>query len=202
MCWARPPIVPTARWSRRRKANPVPRNMAALEDLLAQAKRPMLLLGGSRWNETARAQIAYFAERFGLPVATSYRRGPLFDQTHPNHAGDLGLFAEIRNWWRASRPTVMVIAGYDARHRVAKGPDRRHGGMGRATGKPNVRQNARSASAQSHSSGCRPKPAWSRLASAGNLPAPPALNSPAWLTGNPLIDGRAQHIAARSPPWR
>jgi acetolactate synthase-1/2/3 large subunit len=50
--------------------------MAALEDLLAKARRPILLIGGSRWNEEARDQIARFAARFDLPVATSYRRAP------------------------------------------------------------------------------------------------------------------------------
>ena len=32
-----------------------------------------------------------FAERFELPVATGFRRLPLFDPLHPNYAGDLGL---------------------------------------------------------------------------------------------------------------
>ena len=32
-----------------------------------------------------------FAERFALPVATSYRRLPLFDPLHPCYAGDLGI---------------------------------------------------------------------------------------------------------------
>jgi acetolactate synthase-1/2/3 large subunit len=35
-----------------------------------------------------------------LPVATSYRRLPLFDPLHPNYAGDLGLGANL-NWPRA-----------------------------------------------------------------------------------------------------
>ena len=41
-----------------------------LEDLLAKAERPMLILGGARWNETALGQIANFAERFGCEVFT------------------------------------------------------------------------------------------------------------------------------------
>ena len=32
-----------------------------------------------------------FAERFALPVATTFRRGHLFDALHPCYAGDLGI---------------------------------------------------------------------------------------------------------------
>src|ERR1700743_1288806 len=67
--------------------------MAALEELLAHSARPMMILGGGRWSETARAQVTRFAERFGVSVCTSFRRAHLFDALHPNYAGDLGLGA-------------------------------------------------------------------------------------------------------------
>ena len=50
-----------------------------------------MLLGGSRWSEAACAAVARFAERFALPVATTFRRAHLFDPTHPCYAGDLGI---------------------------------------------------------------------------------------------------------------
>ena len=49
------------------------------------------MLGGSGWDAAARAAVTRFAERFELPVATGFRRLPLFDPLHPNYAGDLGL---------------------------------------------------------------------------------------------------------------
>jgi acetolactate synthase-1/2/3 large subunit len=70
---------------------PSPADMAELEKLLAASERPFLILGGSRWSEDALAQMARFAERFGIPVATSFRRQHHFDPLHPNYAGDLGL---------------------------------------------------------------------------------------------------------------
>ena len=85
--------------------------MAALEDLLAKARRPLLLIGGSRWNDEARAQIARFAERFALPVATSYRRAPLFDQTRPNYAGDLGLLANPKLVARIKASDLVIVGG-------------------------------------------------------------------------------------------
>ncbi len=85
--------------------------MAALEDLLERAERPMLLVGGSRWTEEARAQMARFAARFALPVATTYRRGPLFDQTSANYAGDLGLLANPKLVARIKAADLVIVAG-------------------------------------------------------------------------------------------
>ncbi len=73
---------------------PAAADMTALENLIAHAKRPLLLLGGGRWNETACAAVTRFAERFQMPVMTSYRRSPLFDPLHPNYAGRSGAVAQ------------------------------------------------------------------------------------------------------------
>jgi acetolactate synthase-1/2/3 large subunit len=66
-------------------------DMMKLQKMLWAAERPIMLLGGSRWSPAAHAAIARFAERFVLPTATTFRRGPLFDALHPCYAGDLGI---------------------------------------------------------------------------------------------------------------
>ncbi len=95
------PCRTTCCWTRsRRRTRAAPRppsrrrapaEMARLEALLGAAASPFVLLGGSGWDEAARGQMTRFAERFELPVATGFRRLPLFDPLHPNYAGDLGL---------------------------------------------------------------------------------------------------------------
>ena len=50
-------------------------DMSRLQKLLWAAKRPVALIGGSRWSEQATAALMRFAERFALPVATTFRRG-------------------------------------------------------------------------------------------------------------------------------
>ena len=72
-------------------AHPGRGQLADLRQRLAAAKRPMVILGGSRWNEEAVAGIRQFAERFRLPVGCSFRRQMLFDHLHPNYAGDVGI---------------------------------------------------------------------------------------------------------------
>jgi len=86
-------------------------DMAALEELLAKAEKPFLILGGGRWSEAALAQMASFAERFGIPVATSFRRAHHFDPLHPNYAGDLGLAVNPKLLARIKAADLVIAAG-------------------------------------------------------------------------------------------
>jgi acetolactate synthase I/II/III large subunit len=65
--------------------------MAELQKRLWAAEKPIVVVGGSRWSATAVERLIRFAERFDLPVATTFRRQMLFPATHPNYAGDGGL---------------------------------------------------------------------------------------------------------------
>ncbi|HEY0267271.1 MAG TPA: thiamine pyrophosphate-binding protein [Rhizomicrobium sp.] len=90
---------------------PGPDQMAVLEDLLAHSERPMLILGGSRWTQDALQQMARFAERFGIPVATSFRRAHHFDPLHPNYAGDLGLACNPKLLARVKAADLVIAVG-------------------------------------------------------------------------------------------
>lgn len=70
---------------------PAPQAMARLRELLAQARRPLAIFGGSGWSAKSRVQLQAFAMAQGLPVATAFRRQDRFDNSHPNYAGDAGL---------------------------------------------------------------------------------------------------------------
>ncbi|RWP13616.1 thiamine pyrophosphate-binding protein [Mesorhizobium sp.] len=63
----------------------------ALEKLLNKAKRPFVILGGTRWDAAAVARMRTIAEAWSLPVGCSFRRQMLFDHLHPNYAGDVGI---------------------------------------------------------------------------------------------------------------
>ena len=65
--------------------------MARLQKMIWAAERPIMLLGGSRWSAPACAAVARFAERFDLPVATTFRRSDRFDPLHASYAGDLSI---------------------------------------------------------------------------------------------------------------
>lgn len=65
--------------------------MADFAQRLNAAKRPVAILGGSRWSPEATARFAAFAERFDIPTGVAFRRQMLFDHLHPNYAGDVGI---------------------------------------------------------------------------------------------------------------
>ncbi len=90
---------------------PAPEQLAELHSLLAQSRTPMLLLGGSRWNQPACDAMMRFAKNFGIPVATGFRRAHLFDATHPNYAGDLGLGANPKLVARFKNSDLVIVAG-------------------------------------------------------------------------------------------
>jgi acetolactate synthase-1/2/3 large subunit len=62
-----------------------------LSDLLANAKRPIAILGGTRWTAEAKSAFEKAAEAWALPVGVSFRRQMLFDHLHPCYAGDVGI---------------------------------------------------------------------------------------------------------------
>ena len=91
------------------ETSPGPPEMKKLAALLGHAQRPLAMLGGSRWSGEACAAIARFAERFTLPVATSYRRLPLFDPLHPCYAGDLGIGPNPKLVARVREADLLLI---------------------------------------------------------------------------------------------
>jgi acetolactate synthase I/II/III large subunit len=69
---------------------PRPEDIAQLERMLAEAKRPVLIVGGSRWDANATAQLVEFASQRDLPVCVSFRRQSLFPGSHPHYIGETG----------------------------------------------------------------------------------------------------------------
>jgi acetolactate synthase-1/2/3 large subunit len=86
-------------------------DMSRLQKLLWTAERPIVLLGGSRWSEAACAAAARFAQRFALPVATTFRRAHLFDPGHPGYAGDLGIGPNPKLLARVKGADLILLVG-------------------------------------------------------------------------------------------
>lgn len=72
-------------------AHPGAEEMARLRAMLAVAERPLLILGGSGWDDEACDAVRRFARAADLPVACSFRRQSLFDNRDEHYAGDVGL---------------------------------------------------------------------------------------------------------------
>ena len=86
-------------------------DMMRLQKLLWAAERPVMILGGGAWNATACRAVQRFAERFDLPVALSLRRQMMFDNTHPNYAGEVGINPNPKLIARIKDADLVILAG-------------------------------------------------------------------------------------------
>ncbi|GIK86694.1 MAG: thiamine pyrophosphate protein [Betaproteobacteria bacterium] len=93
------------------RAAPAAVDVARAHALLARAQRPLVLVGGSRWDEDACASLRAFAERNALPVACAFRRQDLFDNRHPLYAGDAGIAINPRLAQRLREADVLLVVG-------------------------------------------------------------------------------------------
>ncbi|MGY4569690.1 thiamine pyrophosphate-binding protein [Bradyrhizobium pachyrhizi] len=99
-----PKVEPAASW-------PAPSDLERLGTMLASATAPIVVLGGSAWTAEAAKGIARFAERFDLPVTTSFRRASLFDADHSHYAGDLGIGPSPKLRDRITGADVILLIG-------------------------------------------------------------------------------------------
>lgn len=90
---------------------PRPQDMSRFGDLLRKAKRPLFILGGSRWSGEAQKSFIAFAENFAIPVTTSFRRSHLFPADHPNYAGDVGIGPNPKLAERVKQADLLVLLG-------------------------------------------------------------------------------------------
>ena len=93
------------------RAAPAPADVAAAHALLSNARRPLLIVGGSRWDPDACALLRSYAEANALPVACAFRRQDLFDNRHPNYAGDVGIGIRPALAERVKAADVLLVIG-------------------------------------------------------------------------------------------
>ncbi|WP_137043621.1 thiamine pyrophosphate-binding protein [Pseudolabrys sp. FHR47] len=86
-------------------------DMSRLQKMLWAAKKPIAIIGGSRWSEAASAAIMRFAERFALPVATTFRYQHLFDSSHSCYAGDFGIGPNPKLLARIKGADLVLLIG-------------------------------------------------------------------------------------------
>ncbi len=80
-------------------------------ELLSNAQRPLLIAGGSRWDDAAITSLQAFAEAWQIPVAVTFRRQGLFPADHPCYAGDIGLGINPKLVQRVRDADVLLLLG-------------------------------------------------------------------------------------------
>ena len=102
-------------------AHPAPEALPRLMALLAQAERPLAILGGSGWTAAGRAAIREFLVGNDIPVAVSFRRQGLFDGTSAHYAGDLGVGADAGLVAKARESDLILAIGTRLGEPVSQG---------------------------------------------------------------------------------
>ena len=70
---------------------PTANSMDQLQALLSDAKKPLMIVGGSGWSTEVRDRVQAFSKRFGLPVATSFRCQDYVDNREGTYVGHAGV---------------------------------------------------------------------------------------------------------------
>jgi acetolactate synthase-1/2/3 large subunit len=90
---------------------PAAADMRRLKELIAKARRPLVLIGGSDWSATAAKQLAAFAGKFDIPVAATFRRQDHFDNRHPSYVGHAGIDIEPELGAAISGADLLIVIG-------------------------------------------------------------------------------------------
>ena len=92
-------------------ASPAPGDVILVQEKLRGARKPLVVVGGSRWDADARDALRRFAERSELPVACAFRHQDLLDNRHPNYAGDVGIGINPKLGARVRDADVLLVIG-------------------------------------------------------------------------------------------
>jgi acetolactate synthase-1/2/3 large subunit len=103
--------VPDAKRYVRVQAAPSPAQIERLGSLLARADRPLLLVGGSAWDEASRASVRAFAQRFGLPVACAWRFQDAYDNGEAHYVGEVGIGINPKLGARVREADLLIAVG-------------------------------------------------------------------------------------------
>lgn len=94
-------------------ASPAPTlgDLERFVSLLEKSSSPMIVAGGSRWSEEDADMLRQFSEAWGIAVGVSFRRQQLFDASHRNYAGDVGLGINPALKSRVANSDCLILLG-------------------------------------------------------------------------------------------
>ena len=79
--------------------------------IFTSAHNPMVIAGGGNWNSKACEDLRRWANREGVPVATSFRAQDVIDNLDSAFAGDLGIGANPSLVKRIGGADVLLVIG-------------------------------------------------------------------------------------------
>ncbi len=102
------PVLPRVQVA---QAWPAPGALRDIRRMLMEATRPFVIAGGSGWDAASCQALQRFAEGWNLPVGCAFRRQDLFDNRHPNYAGDVGIAINPALAQRVANSDLILCVG-------------------------------------------------------------------------------------------
>ena len=88
-----------------------PGSLRSLREMLLASQRPFVLVGGSGWTPQSAQALQRFAENWKLPVGNAFRFQDLFDNHHPQYAGDVGIAINPKLAQRITDSDLVLVIG-------------------------------------------------------------------------------------------
>ena len=97
-------------------AGPRTEDLDRLAEMLAKSERPLMLVGGAllgdaMYDNAVFGDLRRLAEEWVLPICPTHRRPQLFDATHPNYGGYMGIRVPPALISEMKRADLMVAIG-------------------------------------------------------------------------------------------
>ena len=93
------------------KTSPATADIERVDEMLATAEKPLIIVGGSGWSDNTRLQLQEFAQSRAIPVVNSFRCQDFFDNEHPNYIGDLGIGVNPALTRRVQESDCLLVIG-------------------------------------------------------------------------------------------
>lgn len=88
-----------------------PGALRQLREMLLQSERPLVIAGGGGWTPQAAQALQRFAENWRLPVGNAFRFQDIFDNFHPQYAGDVGIGINPKLAARIQSSDLIIAIG-------------------------------------------------------------------------------------------
>jgi acetolactate synthase I/II/III large subunit len=92
-------------------ASPSAADMGTLQEKLGQASRPLMIVGGPGWSVDIQKAVERFAERFDLPVVTTFRYQDYVDNRHRCHVGCAGIGIDAKLAAAIKGADLLIVVG-------------------------------------------------------------------------------------------
>jgi acetolactate synthase I/II/III large subunit len=90
---------------------PSPQQIDELRRLLADAQRPLAIVGGGGWTAAASEAMASFVAANEIPTGAAFRRQDALDNDDPRYVGDVGIGLNPKLAQRVRDADVLLVVG-------------------------------------------------------------------------------------------